>query len=85
MSFEFIMPDLKLILFLVAGGVALSVIVKVEAGYWYRQPEVEVKAMSLCKEDGSHCPVWGNVYLILKLASIDSWINLFILLEFMNV
>ena len=33
MSFEFITPDLKLILFLVAGGVALSVTVEVEAGY----------------------------------------------------
>lgn len=33
MIFEFIMPDLKLILFLVAGRVTLSVISKIGAGY----------------------------------------------------
>ena len=37
------------------------------------------------QEDGPHCPVQGNVYLILKLASVDSYINLFTLLEYMNV
>lgn len=39
----------------------------------------------LMQEDGPHCPIQGTVYLILKLTSVDSGINLFTLLEFMHV
>lgn len=37
------------------------------------------------QEDGPHCPAQGKVYLILKLASVDSYINLFTFLECVNV
>ena len=73
MQFEFIMPDWKPILLLVASKrVAFWVISK-------------VGAVERCEEDGPHCQVQGKVYLILKLASVDSYINLFRFLECVNV
>lgn len=85
MPVEFIMPYLKLIFFLMAGRVALCVTSKVGAVYRCWKTEAEVKAMSWCKKMDPHCPIQGTVYLILKLTSVDSGINLFTLLEFMHV
>ena len=83
MPFQFIMPHLKLILDGRKSGSLCHIqgrsCAKMLTAWSWGEGHI------LMPEDKPHCPIQGKVYLILKLASVDFWINLFTLLECMNI